>query len=166
MKCYLLNSISLFAQSYLFSSPNGRSLQPVGKNSGLMLAFLGMTSWRLSFKWQMKNWPVWNIRLSGALYCLRNLWSVWKSNNLWLFLHQTFLWTENCCICLESQFIDLYIHAFSRRFSLSEEEQMQFHQKTNHSLFRQWIVQFRHIDAEATMKATIKLYLRKKYEWL
>lgn len=35
------------------------------------------------------------------------------------------------------QFIDLYIHAFSRRFSLSEEEQKQFSQKTNHSLFRQ-----------------------------
>jgi len=40
MKCYLLNSISLFAQSYLFGSPNGGSPQPVGKNSGLMLAFL------------------------------------------------------------------------------------------------------------------------------
>lgn len=54
------------------------------------------------------------------------------------FKDQSYVWSRELKIVApESQFIDLYIHAFSRRFSLSEEEQKQFRQKTNHSLFRQ-----------------------------
>lgn len=53
------------------------------------------------------------------------------------FKDHSYVWSRELKMCLKSQFIDLYIHAFSRRFSLSEEEQKQFRQKTNHSLFRQ-----------------------------
>ncbi len=84
MKCYLLNSILLFAQSYLFGSPNGCSLWVK-----TLLRCLLHWEKRHSFKGQMMNWPVWNI-VFYAFRDLQNLWPVaGKSSDLWLFLYQT-----------------------------------------------------------------------------